>query len=272
MRLAAVVALLVASLAPARARAEPLRVGLLPTTSPRAAGLRATLDAVAKLVAPSAAALPSFALAPAVTRADVLLSAGRLDEAASLFDVAIDEGVRAPLAVADPAALVHAHLMRATIGLARGETDRAESLLMRLLRWDPTFAPAAADATPRLTATLERVRARLGPRPPLAPTDAGDACTGETLAMRPLADGGELFRLDHCRVVATTLARHAAAPAALASALGWAPAVPPKKRPVYRRAWFWATLGSAVLVAGGAAAVGAWAATRSDQWHVTPHL
>jgi hypothetical protein len=271
------------ALASATAAAEPtLRWGALPTASPRAAELRAAADAVAHAIAPVAVTPPSFALGATVARADALGAAGRLDEAAALFDVAIDEGERAPLQVADGAALVHAHVARATIGLARGEGERAEALMARVLRWDPTFRPSATDETPRLLAVLDGLRERLGPRPPLSHGDAGESCADEYVVARPIGDGIELVRLVGCRPVAATVARGASGadattvppPAALATALGWtAPATPRSERtPVYRRAWFWVTLAGAAVVAVGTG-VGIWAATRGPvEWNVTPHL
>src|SRR5262245_52138193 len=111
----------------------------MPSRTPPSPALRARIDGLARAlgILGRSGAAPSFALATTVSRAEASASTGHLDEAAALLDVAIEEGMRAPLQVADPPALVKAMVARATIGLARGE--RVDPLIERLLRYDPTF-------------------------------------------------------------------------------------------------------------------------------------
>ena len=297
----ALCALLVCSLpGPALGQARPaggaLRAGLLPTRRADAGLLADEVRRLAGRLSPAgsdeAGAAPRFDLRPTIERADTLGQSGRLDEAAALYDVAIDEGTRAPLRVADPAALVHALVARATIGLARGEGERAAGLLGRLYRYDPAFAPLPIEDTPRLRAALDRVREKLGARPALRPDDLGERCDEPLLVGRPLEGGGlELLRFAGCRLVASAAvavgagASDEAALAALggpaiadppapAAAPGPAPAPPAAARadrPFWRRAWFWTAVGGVVA---GAAAVGIYAGTRADEgiWNVRPHF
>jgi hypothetical protein len=239
----------------------------------------------------AAAAARPLSLTPVTTRADGLSAAGHFDEAAALYDVAVEEGVRAPLDVEDPAALLHALVARASIGLARGEEAQAEALLARALRWDPTFTLLPDENTPRVRAAWARVVARAGAPPPLSDQDFGARCDGERLLVaRRLATGAlELSRVEHCRVVARATLADDTPDADARGLLGLppppAPSVaaatttpqqqpPPPRKPVYKRAWLWITVSvaAAAVAAGG---VGIWAATRpnsNNEWNVTPRF
>jgi len=277
------------------ATSAPTSAGVLPSRRADAPALRARVERLARalgLVETNAA--PSFALSPVAQRAEELTVNGRLDEAAALLDVAIDEGTRAPLRVADPTALVRAAVARASIGLARGEQERAEALLARLLRYDPTFRLDPGEDTPRMRSALERVRMRLGAAPALARDDLGERCAGESLLMARRLDATtiEYARFVGCRplvraalhddtpeaeLVAALSVATDRAPAATTTAVEATPAR--RDRPVYRRAWFWVvTVGGAVPLAG--VGVGIWAATRNGggsamagtSWDVTPRF
>jgi hypothetical protein len=227
-----------------------------------------------------------------VARAEAQAATGRLDEAAALLDVALDEGARAPLQVSDPPALVRALVTRATIGLARGEQDRAEALIARVLRYDPTFALAAHEETPRMLAAVERVRERLGPEAALSRDELGERCGSQTLLLARRLDARtiEYARYAGCQRVATARATEGTTDAALVAALGgpMAPAAStasaatgahasrPVYRSVWRRGWFWG-VALAVAVALAGASIGVWAATRGEaadasSWHVTPRF
>ncbi len=272
-RCATVLALLGVSVV---AQAQPFTVGVLPSRRDDVAALRARVLRLGATVGGVAAA-PPFSLAPLVGRADELSAAGRLDEAAALYDLAVEQGSRAPLAVDDPAALVHALVARASIGLARGEAAQATTLLGRALRWDPTLTLTAAENTPRVAAAWARVRAAAGATPALGRGDFGADC-GHLLVARALADGTvELSRVEGCRSEARAIAAADVPDAVVVAQLGASLAVapPPSKprTPTYKRAWVWVTLGlGAALLAGGA--VTAWALTRptDGSWNVTPRF
>jgi hypothetical protein len=253
--------------------AEPLTVGFLPSRRP---DLSARRDRLVRLAAAlgGQAATPPLALAPLTTRADELSATGRLDEAAALYDLAVEQGVRAPLAVADPAVLVHALVARASIGLARGETDAAQALLEQLLRWDPTATLTPEEDAPRMQAAWQKARAAAGALPALRREDLGADCA-RLLIARPLDhERAELRRVEGCRAGAPLVMAPDGSDRALEAALG-APASPPRVRPAHKRAWLWVTVALASAVAVAGAGVGIWAATRgadSSTWNVTPRF
>ena len=270
--------LLVLSLA-AVAHAQPLTVGLLPSRQP---GATATRQRLLRLGVSLGAAPPvaSLELTPLVSRADGLSAAGRLDEAAELYDLAVEQGTRAPLAVADPTRLLHAMLARAAIGLARGEAARADSLLGRALRWDPSLQLEPDEDAPRLRAAWARVHQALGARPPLGREDFGSDCAHLLVGRRLDRWSTELVRVEDCRERAQALARDDdtdATDGALLARLGQPPPPPAQStarpRPLHRRAWLWITVvGAGVALAGAGVAI--WAATRPTDvsWNVTPRL
>jgi hypothetical protein len=264
------------------APAQPLAAGLLPSRRSDAPALRAR---VARLGGTLGAAplSPPFSLAPIVARADGLSAAGRFDEAAALYDLAVEQGTRAPLDVADPPALLHAMVARASIGLARGEQTQAEALLARALRWDPTFSLLPEENTPRVRAAWARVVARAAMPPPLGDGDLGARCDRLLVARRIDEARVELIRIAGCLAVARTTTSDDLADGRVRAALGLpplapaitaaAPPPPPPRVPVYKRPWLWITVSvAAAAVAGGG--VGIWAATRSSSslWNVTPHF
>src|SRR5678815_4157401 len=83
-------------------------------------------------------------------------------EASAGFDAAIESASARPHRVGDPVALVVAHVARASIALARGESRRAEDLIARLLRYDPSFTLMPGEDSPRLRRAVTEVRQRLG--------------------------------------------------------------------------------------------------------------
>jgi hypothetical protein len=233
-------------------------------------------------------------------RAQRLASSGALDDAAAVFDAALEAETRTPNHVGDHPDFVTAHVTRAAIALARGESGRAEELIERLLRYDPGFVLLPAEDSPRMRRTVDEVRRRLGPRPELRASDLGQNCAGEAsvlIVARALpADRAELLRFDDCRPTASAVlgagiddehltaallhpserprplvvaARLEPAPQPAGSLVA-APSPPlPPETPMYRRAWFWTVLGA--VAAGSAAAI--WATQRStDEVHVVPHL
>ena len=150
----------------------------------------------------------SGALATTLAAAQ-LKEAGRLDEAADSYDVAIRRGTDAPHRLSDPAELVTAHAARAAIAFARGEAKVGEALLARLLRYDTTFALAPGEDSPTMRAALDRVKTRLGASPAAVAGDLGGACrelSNVVVVARFVADGAEFRRLDGCRVVGTVVA------------------------------------------------------------------
>jgi hypothetical protein len=275
------------------ARGEPLGVGMLPSRSPDAPALRERLLRLGA-AAGATAAPATLTLAPFTRRADGLSAAGRLDEAAALYDLAVEQGTRAPLEVEDQAALVHALVARASIGLARGEQAQAEMLLERALRWDPTLTLLPDENTPRMRAAFGRVGARAGAPPPVTSAELGARCD-HLLVARRLGPGTlEVSRVDACQPAARTRLGVDTPDAAALAALGLPPApraLAPSsasasssssssssssaaQRPLYRRAWLWVTV-SLVAVAVAGAGVGIWAATRPSDagtWNVTPHF
>src|SRR5579884_2306881 len=111
-----------------------VRALLLPTRRADAAELRDRVTRIARLLAPQAGGVAidddgSDEAGNILLRAQRLAAAGALDDAAAVFDAALEATSRAPHHAADPAALVAAHVTRASIALARGEPGRADQLL-----------------------------------------------------------------------------------------------------------------------------------------------
>jgi hypothetical protein len=304
MAVRAALAVLLA-LVPASARAQPAASGArAPSPSVRALALPTRRRDAAELARRAAAVAAELARAlggraaaatSAVNGGDLratlraaqdLLAAGRLDESADSFDLALRAGAGAPDRVSDPGAFVSAHVSRAAIALARGEDRLADELLARLLRYDPTFVLQPGEDSPTMRSALDRVKARVGAAPALARDDLGAACSdaapGDVLVVaRFTGTGAELARYDGCRPVATAIASSARSAASIAEALAGRPLgdsragpppapAPARARPLYRRPWFWAALGAAVAASAGAA----WYFSRdaADQFEVTPRF
>jgi hypothetical protein len=212
-------------------------------------------------------------VATTLARAQELAAAGSIDEAARLLDGALEAGARAPHLYANSDALVSAHVTRASIALARGEDALAAALLGRLLRWDPAFALADGEDTPRLSAALAATRKQLGETPALRPEDLGGLCAvDELLVARPLGGGRvEVQRLARCKPLASAVVRDV--DENVLPLLG-VPLPPPRRaerrsRPVHERAWFWVAAGAVV----GAAAIIVWQASDGGEAaDVVPHF
>ena len=254
------------------AQAQPT-VGLLPSRRADAPELRARLLRLGVTIGARPAAAP-FSLAPLVGRADELSAAGRLDEAAALYDLAVEQGGRAPLAVDDAPALLHAMVARASIGLARGEEAQATALLGRALRWDPTLTLTADENRPRLAAAWAKVRATLAAAPPLERAELGADCAQLIVGRRLDERTSEISRVEGCRSVARAVVGDDVSDAAIAAQLGAAlPPPAPARKPPYKRAWVWITVAAGAVVIAGAG-VTAWALTRpnTSSWNVTPRF
>jgi hypothetical protein len=267
-----------ASYAEAPALAAPMAptAGVLPSRRADATALTGRLARLARALGPAPTLAPTFSLAQVIGRADAMNGAGRLDEAAALYDVAIEQGSHAPLRVEPSSDLVRALIARAQIGLARGEEARSGELLGRALRWDPTLQLQPGEDAPRMKAALASVRQRLSSRPPLVRDDLGADCEHLLLARRLDERSTQLTRIEQCRPTAQTILADNTPDSLALTALGLAPPpARPAKRPAYQRAWVWLTV-VAVGAALAGAGVGIWAATRPTttdlSWNVTPHL
>ena len=290
----------------AQARKSAVRALVAPTRRADAAALRDEAARVTRLLAArvggsvlaaddAEAALEELAI---LQRAQRLAASGALDDAAAVFDAALEAAEHAPARLSDSAELVSAHIARAAIALARGESGRADELIERVLRFDPGFALLPSEDSPRMRRAVDEARRRLGPQPDLRASDLGQSCGGEAsvlvVARALSADRAELVRFDDCRVITTAALRAGAddeqlvtsllSPAerrrVIAMALPATPPPPPPAviepdpppapaTPIYRRAWFWTVIGA--VAAGSAAAV--WATQRDkDTVHVVPHL
>lgn len=187
-----------------------------------------------------------------LARARARFEAGALDEAASILDLAASSAARSPDAAGDPTPIVDALVVRAAIALAQGEAARADELFGRLLRWDPGFALAPAEASPRLEAAAARVRAALGGQPMLKGEDLGEACArAPTLIVVRRLDAAtlEVARWEDCRLAARATAAPGTSPATLAATLTPIPPPPPPPARVTRdsRWWLWGAIGAGVL-------------------------
>jgi hypothetical protein len=264
---------------------------LLPTRRGDAAALDSRLQRVAMLLAqrlalPAAVQAsdktPSLGLSPRIERARSLFLKADMDQAAAALDAVVEDGRRAPHRLADAEEMqrfIGAEILRASIALARGEDERATDLLGRLLRADPGTALLDEERSPPLERALAAARRRLGAAEPRS-DDLGDACSENTLVLVGRSLGGhgfEIRRFDNCMLVAKSselddekmVASLAAVPAAHTSELRTTS--PPTKRPVYKKGWFWATLGLTVL-ASGAVVAGAVVGTRNqNETLIFPH-
>src|SRR5262245_47486530 len=83
-------------------------------------------------------------------RAAELYRRAAFDRAAALFDTALERALRSPHVVGDTAALISAMIARANIATARGESRRADELLNRLLRYDPTVTLGREEDDPEM--------------------------------------------------------------------------------------------------------------------------
>jgi hypothetical protein len=156
---------------------------LLPTQQVDRADLEALL---ARLTAGTAKRLGgSQVVVPAISadlglhldRARALALAGAVDEAASAFDAALEEGARSlPRLGGSAPELIAGHLRRAEIALARGERARLGELLTRALRYDPSLRPSPEAASPPLRIALEQARAGASRLPAVLPNELSEAC------------------------------------------------------------------------------------------------
>jgi hypothetical protein len=198
---------------PALARAAPegrtLAAFLLPTRSPDGARLATRLREVAeksglRVVIYDDGGAP-LALSQSLARARERMRAGAFDEAARLFDDALEAGARAPHRITDGASFITGHVLRTSIALARGEVGKARLLLARALTYDPTLALDPAEKNPQLAMVFEGVRRQLGTEPLVEGGDLGEACRAASIVLigRGLSDGSLLIdRFDRCRKVA----------------------------------------------------------------------
>lgn len=255
------------------ASAEPAAVRALPLPSRRDPGaLRARTDAVAAALA-AKLELPVATAAAGETEpftaGIALASRGELDAAARLLDPVLEDAARAPHRAGDPELLIAAHVARAAIALARDERRRADRIFERLLAYDPGFALAAAERSPRARAAVAAARERAGAAARLRIALLGNACEDVVLvvARRRAPDITEVSRFDDCRLVAAARASASQTAAEIAAALDPIAAQAPP--PIYRRPWF--LIGAAAVVAAGGVAV--FFAVRDDpELTVTPHF
>jgi tetratricopeptide (TPR) repeat protein len=257
------------------AAAEPAPVRALPLPTRRSPeALRARVDAVAAALARRLGAAVASHLRgedAALARGRELAARGDLDGAARALDPALDAAAEAPHRVGDPALLVAAHVARASIALARGEDRKADRVFERLLAYDPGFALADGERSPRASAALAAARQRLPTIPELRVALLGDSCSEGVLVVgRVLASGSiELIRFDGCRRIARVLAAGSESPAELAAALDVI-AEPPPPPPIWRRRGFWIGAAATVAVAVGGVV---FFATRDDpELTITPRF
>jgi hypothetical protein len=257
------------------ARGAPLVAALtLPTRNADAQALARIADGVAEALARKTggrvAALPPASdldLAQRLERARRLADHGAVDEAALTFDAVLERAAVAGAPAGEGPLLVTASVERAAIALARGEPRRAEALLSRLLRDDPTFTLLHQEESPRLRAAFEAVRQRLGAEPAITAADVAQACGAgpEVLLVVRLRQAGlkesiEVVRFDRCRIVARVVAPTADGPAEIADRLLPASSPPPlpSTPPPRRTRWApWALVaGGALIAVTGAILVG----------------
>jgi hypothetical protein len=190
----------------------------------------------------SATPMPAAAadLGARFERAQALAASARFDDAATAFDAVLEDSARQVDRPLDPIALTAAVVKRSAIALARNETERAEELLHRLLRYDPGFTLTPSEASPALRAAFERA-ATQGPAP-IRAADLGEACQAPVeivlVARAAAADLGpdavEISRFDRtpdgdgCRSVSSAVAATSRDDAEAVSALVEPmPAAPP---------------------------------------------
>ncbi|MGE3545197.1 MAG: hypothetical protein AB7L28_14770 [Kofleriaceae bacterium] len=235
-----------------------------------------------------------------LVRAQPLIAAGSIDDAANILDIALDAAARRPSLVSDPAAFVSGTISRVQIATARGETARAEELIERLLRFSPALKLSVEEDSPRVREVVDRVRDRIGARPKLRIGDLGDDCQGEVdvlIVSRNLGEAQELTRFDHCKLVKTVTVAQVATDEEIELGLLTArevklniptpepPPPPPitappvarddveRPSPIYQRPWFW--VAAAGLVATSAIVI--WQVRGDDEpieqgVHVIPHF
>ncbi|HET6613035.1 MAG TPA: hypothetical protein VFG83_13650 [Kofleriaceae bacterium] len=273
--------------APATALAAP-RTFASATLPSRAAGKSALAPAAARVArdlsraaggtAPRTPTPPATAVADTLAtlaRGRTLFATGALDQAADLLDEGLAAAARIPHRFAGSQAIVSAHVVRATIALARGEKATAAALFERILRWDPTFSLTASERSPRLAQAVAAARARLGHHPGLRAADLGRACAlADTVVIaRPAPKAQvELIRVDGCRVTAAvTVAAKGIATAAVALGADPTPAAPTDSRPasIWHNPWLWAAVGA---VAAGSTAVVLWKLQPGSEADVVLHF
>ena len=287
--LAAALDLISGNPAEAGGRARTFAAAALPSRAPQARSLLPRAERVALGLQRSLSGVEAPATARPALAADTvavlargreLYRSGSLDQAARVLDDGLDTAAREPHRFAGSDAIVDAQVERVTIALARGEAERAELLLDRLLRWDPTFAPAPGERSPRLNEAIQAVRRRLPSTPELRAEDLAGACAlADVLVVARPARGGriELARFDGCRPVARVEVDPLAVDQAI-EALGGR-AEPPSgavagggsgDTPLVRRPWFWAAVGAAAVAT---TLIAIWSVPdRSDEADVVPHL
>ncbi|HEU5061433.1 MAG TPA: hypothetical protein VFU21_33135, partial [Kofleriaceae bacterium] len=146
--------------------------------------------------------------------------------------------------------------------------------------WDPTFAPAPGERSPRLADAMRALRRRVPSTPELRPEDLAGACAlADVLVVARPAHGGriELSRFDGCRPVARVEVEPLAVDRAIEALGGRAEAAAPVvaarssgDTPLVRRPWFWAAVGAAAVAT---TLIAIWSIPdRSDEADVVPHL
>src|SRR6185369_10432200 len=156
-----------------------------------------------------------------LARAHALNAAASFDQAAVVFDEALERGAAQPHRLLDTRSFVSAHIARANLALARGESQRAEVLITRVLRYDPSVLLLPDEDRPRLHNLFEQVRKRLGPRPTLDASDLAGPCKAGpvVLVARRVEAGIEFTRFDECRLVAQAVSNGDAEPISFAALL-----------------------------------------------------
>jgi tetratricopeptide (TPR) repeat protein len=231
----ALVALLLVGVAGAAEPGPRVAAVVLPTRRFDLRALSERARRVARLLAQHLAGVESSAAGPSprrselqarLGRARVLFSSGTLDQAAALLDAALEDGARWPESVEDPAALVGARVMRASIALARGERKRAVELIDRVIEDDPGFALLPEEARPALRAVVGEARERRGAARSIGADAVASACqAADVLVAVRAVDRNriELYRFDGCRPIAETASAGPAGDRAAAVALGASP-------------------------------------------------
>jgi hypothetical protein len=232
---------------------------------------------------------PAIEIETRLGRAQSLFLAAAVDQAAPLFDAVLEDGAQSPHRIASPEAFVSAHLTRASIALARGEDERAEELLRRVLRYDPSFVLRQAERSPPLEKALAGARHKL--TGPLGASDLGQACADANVLV--VGSGDVVYRFDRvdeggrwppesarevrnpprvpgadqCRLTAQAQLSDDVGKIAAALAGSSSSANPPRKR----RAWVWAVVGLGVAAVSGAIIAGAVVGTRREEVLLVPH-
>ncbi len=289
--LAAALELAASSPAAAGERARTFAAVALPSRAPQARSLLPRAERVALGLqrslsgsAAPAAARPELAAdtAAVLARGRELYRSGALDQAARVLDEGLETAAREPHRFGGSDVIVNAQVARVSIALARGESERAELLLERLMRWDPTFAPVRGERSPRLGEAMQAVRRRLPATPDLRAEDLAGACAlADVLVIARPARAGriELARFDHCRPVARVEVEPLAVDRAIEGLGGRADALSPPvagsgqgggDRPLVKRPWFWAAVGAAAVAT---TLIAIWTIPDpSDEADVVPHL